>query len=49
MRHVPIEAVLLRDLIEATKRVTPRGGLDELHLVDLIHRAELTLEQLIRV
>ena len=43
MRSVPIDPVTLRDLIEATKRVTPRGGADELHLVDLVHRAERAL------
>lgn len=43
MRHIPIDPVTLRDLIEATKRVVPRGGADELHLVDLVHRAERAL------
>jgi hypothetical protein len=42
-RHIPIDPVTLRDLIEATKRVVPRGSADELHLVDLVHRAERAL------
>jgi len=42
-RTVPVPLTLLRDLIESTKRVMPRGQDDALHLAGIVGHAELLL------
>jgi hypothetical protein len=43
MRHVPVPVATLAALIEATKRVMPRGADDGHELAALVHEAERLL------